>query len=230
MTTVHIMPSLLTVRFEENSVVIQLFPEKEIKFPIDKLYSTLACPYNFISTFRFNSGSMESIEGLQYLKPQFPVESSEFFDITISNQSRNIAQLERLADKHKTWGGYYSPDVSRMLMKYFPLEDQGMVLIHGPLPADKSSYPAHILKDTTTSSAPKIDANTGFGLVFKVEETHVLVQYGNGVHKLERSEISSKYDMYGTGLPTQSDEDGELIKVICPSLVQHELDGVWQAR
>jgi len=152
----------MEVRTCEPTEVGHFAPEPGVRGPrrgrarSATLYSTLACPYNFISTFRFNSGSMESIEGLQYLKPQFPVESSEFFDITISNQSRNIAQLERLADKHKTWGGYYSPDVSRMLMKYFPLEDQGMVIIHGPLTADKSSYPAHILACDGSAKQPHV--------------------------------------------------------------------------
>ncbi len=63
--------------------------------------------------------------------------------------------------------------------------------------------PAHILKDTSASSAPKADLETGFGLVFRVKDSHVLVQYGNGIHMLDSSELDSKYKVYETGLLLQ---------------------------
>ncbi len=96
-------------------------------------------------------------------------------------------------------------------MPNFLLEDQGMVLIYVPLPSGKLTFPAHILKDTSATSAPKVNSETGFGLIFRVKDAHVLVQYGNGIHMLERSELKSKYRFYETGLPTalESSNHGE---------------------
>jgi hypothetical protein len=203
-----------TVKYEGNAVVVELFPTNSIiKFPIEleTVCAILACRRRFITTFRFHPGKLARIDGFADLNPSFPVDSSEKFDVTLSNQSENIPQLVGLATSCGTWGGYHPDQMCKILMPNFLLEDQGMVLIYGPLPSGKLTYPAHILKDTSASSAPKADLETGFGLIFRVKDSHVLVQYGNGIHMLDRSELKSKYNFYETGLPTavESSDHGE---------------------
>jgi hypothetical protein len=101
--------------------------------------------------------------------------------------------------------------MSSKLMKNFPLEDQGMVLIYGPLPSNASlkatTYPANDIFDMKHFQSFKIIDQTGFGLVFGVKENQVSVQHGNAAFVLERhAVVSSQYSVYSTGLPTPVSE------------------------
>jgi hypothetical protein len=193
------------VQLDRLFVVVQLFPSNQmIKFSLDDeaVYSILTCTHRYITTFRFNQGTFAKIEGSCQLSASFSVGESEFFDITLSNQSQYFAKLFSLADARLA---DHDESMAIKLMKQFPLEDQGMVLIHGPLPSNESlaatSYPAWDVFDMKNFKSLKIDAQTGLGLVIKVEGNEVSVQYGNAVVTLERGALSG-YSVYSTGLPT----------------------------
>ena len=188
-------------QFDDVSIVMKLFPSNQIiKFSMsdEDLYTILTCRHSFIVTFRFNKGGWPRIEGVCHLDPPFDVGETENFDITISNQSQNFAKLFQLLGNRRA---DHLEAMSILLMTKFPLEDQGMVLIYGPLPSGGTSYPANNIFDIDMTRF-KIDAENGLGLVVKVDDEHVKVQYGNSAHMLDRDVLSSQYSTYSTGLPS----------------------------
>jgi hypothetical protein len=188
--------------YDENFVVLKLFPSNQIiKFSLcssEDIYTILTCRHSFIVTFRFNKGAWARIEGTCHLDPPFYVGDTDFFDVTISNQSQNFAKLFQLLGNRRA---DHLEAMSILLMTKFPLEDQGMVLIYGPLPSGRTSYPANNIFDIDMTRF-KIDAENGLGLVVKVDDEHVKVQYGNSAHMLDRDVLSSQYSTYSTGLPS----------------------------
>ncbi len=201
---------------DKDFIAIELFPSNNvIKIPRLELYSIVTCRRSLITTFRLNNGSWANIEGTCYLDPRFTVDSDEHFDFTVSNQSNHM-----FVKTEQTYGRniiiHHSEEVSTKLMQHFPLEDQGMLLIYGPLPAEATSYPVDDIFAMEDVDAPEISETTGVGLVFKIDKTHVLVQYGNGVHTLERDLISTAYQAFSTGLPipSQVPDEGEFKEIV----------------
>jgi hypothetical protein len=122
-----------------------------------------------LSTIQELSGYSELIAGAQVV------------DFTISNQSRLFSNF-MAANSHLCPVVViqdYSLTQSSLLMSKLPLEDQGILLILGPLPQGASAYPAQEI--FPMSSFPALETGHGFGLLFLVEPEVVKVQYGNGV-------------------------------------------------
>jgi hypothetical protein len=199
---------------DDSVVMIHLSDmENIIKFSNEDLYTILTCSHSFIVTFRFNPGFWSKIGGTCHLSPPFDFDVSENFDITVSSQSQNFEKLRVFAGRK---GAKHPKAMSIYLMKHFPLEDQGMVLIYGPLPNGAMSYPAEKVFHIDKKYKPEISDQIGLGLLFKVREGLVYVQYEDGVHTLDRSTISSSYKVYSTGIPTpvEAPGDGESRKIV----------------
>jgi hypothetical protein len=115
-------------------------------------------------------------KSLDVMDPPFHIEDGEHFDLTLSNQSENFITTISMADKDNRHDEH-PPALATLLLKQFPLEDQGLLLIYGPLPPDAISYPAsdvfHLI-----GSFPVTEGN-GVGLLVKVDGLEVKVQYGN---------------------------------------------------
>ena len=88
--------------------------------------------------------------------------------------------------------------MAAVLMKQFPLEDQGMVLLFGPLPSGATSYPAEGVFEGPDLPTP--DSENGHGLLFRVEARQVVVQFGNGQQRLDHERLRH-YKLYATGIP-----------------------------
>ena len=99
----------------------------------------------------------------------------------------------------------HPPHLATLLLKKFPLEDQGLLLIYGPLPTGARSYPASEVF-TLTCAWPDTEG-FGVGLLVKAEGMHVQVQYGNALCTLDREILGTGYTLYGTGLPSLSGTD-----------------------
>ena len=97
----------------------------------------------------------------------------------------------------------HPPEMSKVLIEHFPLEDQGLVLIFGPLPSGATSYPAREVFEGKNFPVP--DAQNGYGLLFRVEKPMVVVQFGNRVLNIEYTELKKRYRMQATGLPSPAE-------------------------
>jgi hypothetical protein len=140
------------------------------------------------------------------VNPSFEIDVRENFDLTISNQSHYFEKAlkhKKIVEKH----AMHQPEMATTLMKQFPLEDQGLVLIFGPLPSGATSYPVHEVFEG--KNFPNPDAQNGYGLIFKVEEPKVVVQFGNRVLRLEYAELRKSYKMQATGLPSPPENSDE---------------------
>ena len=137
---------------------------------------------------------------LEVLDPPFPIHDGEYFDLTLSNQSCNFESIITMTLGHKANHADHPEELATLLLNRFPLEDQGLVLILGPLPLNATSYPASNIFDVRGSF--KVSDGNGLGLVVRVEHDEVTVQYGNGLHILRRDIMEKDYEVYSTGLPS----------------------------
>jgi len=94
-------------------------------------------------------------------------------------------------------------EIASSVVKYFPLQHWGLVLIFGPLPRGALSYPHEYIFKITNPQTPT--ENEGYGLMFGVEGENALVQYGNSIQRLLLQDLE-QYDSFVTGLPPLSSE------------------------
>lgn len=144
---------------------------------------------------------MDALAKVLNPSPQFP--ESRSVNLTVKFKSSSSLSSIR------TWAQHVEADVLELdkddediavLMSRFPMQDIGISLIHGPLPLGATTYRADAIFQID-SKAPAITAQDGYGLVFKVENERVHVQYGNCVHIFGITDIAEDYDVFLTGLP-----------------------------
>jgi hypothetical protein len=131
------------------------------------------------------------------------IANAPLVDFTISNQSQLFSNF--MAANPQSASVVikdYTSAQSSFLMRKFPLEDQGILLIYGPLPKGASAYPAEEIFSMSGFPALQTETGHGFGLLFLVEPGQVKVQYGNGVQTFCRSTLNMRYKFYSTGLPS----------------------------
>ncbi len=144
-------------------------------------------------------------KSVEVLDPPFQIHDGEYFDLTLSNQSRNFENIVKMSCGKAVVYADHPPNLATLLLNRFPLEDQGLVLILGPLPLNATTYPASRMFNIRGSF--RISASHGLGLVIRVEDARVSVQYGNGIFMLSRDIMERDYEVYSTGLPSLSDKD-----------------------
>uniref|UniRef100_A0A7S0QGB7 Uncharacterized protein n=2 Tax=Cryptomonas curvata TaxID=233186 RepID=A0A7S0QGB7_9CRYP len=93
----------------------------------------------------------------------------------------------------------HPPGMAAALIEQFPLEDQGLILMFGPLPPGATSYPAQEVFEG--KNFLQQDSENGYGLMFRVEGGKFVVQFGNGVQRLDHDTLK-RFKLHATGIPS----------------------------